>query len=286
MVRTRMLLVAGAAATLACGVSLAQVQACGVGTSFVLGNASGPPDSGTTATGVGFNSGTVTIHWATPSGHVLTTTTGPAFSKVPIVIPNVAPGLYYVDAWDGTGLNFVAATFRVTATPPAPPALTGPGSGSSGSTTGPQANGTPTTTNNSPVLNSGTKAAPASAPHKSTGRSSAPLGAVQPVSGSTAVAPAPAGAAAAPGAGTAPQAAAAPAAQPQAAPVGIWRQITDDLTSGFQPSRATVPAASPAAEGGSTGPSGALIAMLVTVPALAFGGLGLVAARRRARRSA
>src|SRR5439155_6835949 len=102
------------------------VQACGVGTSFSLSGSSGPPNSQVTATGVGFADAPVQIRLGSPTtGQLLATTHGPLFSHVPVTIPAVSPGTYFVDAWDGVDRMYVTTTFTVTApatAPPPPPA--------------------------------------------------------------------------------------------------------------------------------------------------------------------
>lgn len=266
MMPPRMLLVAAAAATVACTagvVRAAGVQACSVGTSFVVGTASGPPHSVTTVTGVGFDAGTVTIHWATPTGPVLATTAGPLFSKIPFTIPNVAPGLYYVDAWDGTGLDYIAATFRVTAIASAP-----------------AANGAPQASSGPPALNGATGPAAATAPQRGASPATSPLRQERPATGSFGSATLPV-TSRAPAAQTAPvpaDAGAPVSAQPQGEPPGIWGQL-GDLASGFQPGRVVTPAASPTAPAASASLSAAMLALMVTAPAL--GGLALMASRRR-----
>ena len=300
--RTRRLILAGAAASVACGAGLAHVagaRACTSGTAFLLGQYSGPPGTHTTAWSIQFANGTVTIHWASPSGPVLTTASAPlgSFNPVGITIPsNVTPGMYWVDAWDGVGKMYVGKIFTVTGPPaaPPPPVTAGnPGSGGTGGTsgtggqlntgTGPalgnvstSANGPATTTTHAGVApNSPAKQSGVAAGFADEGQG--PNNVEQP-----AAAPPAAGAGSVPGAapqGTQPQASAARSP---------WSQILNDLTGGFTPSRAgALAAASPAAGSSGTGTSGALLAVLLTVPALVLGGLGfLVAHRRRARQTA
>lgn len=134
-------------------------SACGVGTSFLPSVSSAPPESKITVTGNGFASAPVTLRWGSLSGPVLATVNGPIFSNLPIVIPNVAPGLYYIDAWDGVGQKYVTATITVT------PAQSGqttnqssqpPPSGTSTGTTAPPPAGTSTGGQTMPAGSGGT----------------------------------------------------------------------------------------------------------------------------------
>lgn len=137
--------VAAAFAIVSLGLVPNIVRACGVGTQFELNAVSGPPGSQVSATGNGFAPGPVSIRWESPAGTTLATTSGTYFAGVPLVIPaNAAPGLHYVDAWDGVGSNYVTTTFTVTAPDNPPPATPAPAadstsSGSAGAPSSPAA---------------------------------------------------------------------------------------------------------------------------------------------------
>lgn len=66
----------------------------------------------------------VQIHWNSLNGPVLATTAGPNFS-VPVQVPQVTPGVYYVVAADQAGTIKMAQTLEVTgpASAPSPAAL-------------------------------------------------------------------------------------------------------------------------------------------------------------------
>lgn len=102
--------------------------ACVPQASLSLNPTSGPAGSAVNARASGFTAGQpVEIRWGSKTGPVLKTSTGPSFT-VPITIPAVAPGVYYVSAAE-TGEHrdhsATIAAFRVTV-PGAPPGTGGP----------------------------------------------------------------------------------------------------------------------------------------------------------------
>lgn len=82
-----------------------------------LSPASGPAGTAVTVDGSGFAAADVEIRWATQSGPLLATATGPAFS-VTATIPDDAPNSYPVVAVirDATGVSTSNASFQLTPT--------------------------------------------------------------------------------------------------------------------------------------------------------------------------
>lgn len=121
----------GVLAVVLASVSLA--WACVPQASLTLSPTSGAAGSTVTAKGSGFTADQpVEIRWGSKTGPVLKTSTGPSFS-VPITIPAVAPGVYYVSAaetGEHSDHSATIAAFRVTAPgAPAPAPGTAPTGG-------------------------------------------------------------------------------------------------------------------------------------------------------------
>lgn len=105
-------------------VAVSLAWACVPQGSFTLNPTEGAAGSQVSASGRGFEVGTVEIRWESRTGPILATTTGPDFNNVPITIPASAePGVHYVSAAN-TGEHgdhsATAASFEVKgAAPPA-----------------------------------------------------------------------------------------------------------------------------------------------------------------------
>lgn len=221
MTGPRRLLTVGIA-TLAVPLSVPIVaHACSITTSISLSPTSGQARSVTTVYGAGFAAGPVQVRWGSPTGPLLATAQGPTIA-VPITVPNVAPGPYYVDAMDGVGdVDFVSAVFSVTVS------STGAGATASG----------PVTSSGSAPAPAGSASGPGAVPGTSSGATRPPAltPARQTVSvGTTAVGTARASSSAA---GLSPGAAAGmPAVAPgQPAAGGVDTQAAPGVVGAFRP---------------------------------------------------
>lgn len=277
----RMLVAAGGAAVVAALGAPVAARACAATTGMVLGTEVAPSGTNVSLQGSNFAFGApVEVRWGSPDGPLLATAVGGDF-VTQITIPDVAPGLYSIDATDNTGpVAFISATFTVTALVaqrnPAPP-----GSGSAPPQTGLRqaAPPPPAPPPGGPAAASGSPAR-ASAGTARAG-SAAAIAPAAPASGAranAAVAQAGAPAAAAP-IGAAPQAAAqVPAAGLPAGATGLR-----GIPEGFLPFRGQA-APQPAALAGGGGPGVATALLAVGLPLLLIGAaaVGVVRTRRAA----
>ena len=255
----------------------AVAHACSATTNIALGSGQGPSGSTVSVRGAAFAGGPVQIHWGSVTGPLLATPVGATFS-VRVTIPDVAPGLYYIDASDGVGpVDHVSAVFTVTARPSpvggAPTSVPGSAAAPGGqvatlpaaSQSGPQ-----------PVL-----------------LNSAPSG--RHVSGSVAVGGATAAGSSAPAAqatatGAPPVGApltAAPGSASSAAPASAassrdWWLVAGNVAAGYAPGDAAPAPREPAATGASgASPGPPALAAVLAATLLAAGAAGVAAQRRR-----
>lgn len=164
--------VAGAVALVAVGLGCASVAfACSTTTvQITSGSASGTVGSQYQVSGEAFGSsqyGPVEIRWNSITGNQLASAPGPSFS-VPVTIPKVAPGLYYIVAVqhalaDNSVAGKSTVPYRVVASPPEPTPAPAPAP-----------SGDPTLTAASPSLDPTPAPAVASSPSAPSAAVSAP----------------------------------------------------------------------------------------------------------------
>lgn len=260
----------------------AAVHACSVTTTLSLGTVQGPPQSTTRVFGAGFGGGPVQVRWGSMGGPLLADPVGTSFGVV-VTIPDVAPGVYYIDAADGVGpVDHVSAVFRVTAPVATAPSGGPPAAASVPAPAGQRGAPTAAPAANQPASASGRAAQPGPATGRSLGAGSTAAG---PIAG--AVGSAQLGAAADAGAAAANPAPAPAQAVAPAASSGGSSLVFGDIASGFtRNTSGMLRGASPAAVAGAGGSGSPLLPLgaAAGAAALAAAAARTAALRRRSQR--